>query len=62
MELPAFLTIDDLATLLRVSPETIRRLARRGELPSVPGLRVRRFPREEILKLLNAATPVARPR
>ena len=62
MDLPDFLTIDDLASLLRVSPETIRRLARRGELPSVPGLRVRRFPREEILKLLNAATPVARPR
>jgi excisionase family DNA binding protein len=62
MELPAFLTIDDLATLLRVSPETIRRRARRGELPSVPGLRVRRFPREEVIKLLYATAPVARPR
>ena len=28
--LPAFLTIDDVASLLRVSQETVRRKARRG--------------------------------
>jgi excisionase family DNA binding protein len=60
--LPAFLTIDDVATLLRVSQETVRRKARRGELPFVPGLRVYRFPREALLSLLYSNEPPAAPR
>jgi MFS family permease len=41
----------DLANLLRISPETVRRRARTGEYPSVPGLRVRRFPRDLVLQI-----------
>jgi len=61
-DLPEFLTIDEVATLLRVSPETIRRRARRGEYPSVPGLRVRRFPRDLILQVLYSNQPPLGPR
>jgi hypothetical protein len=55
--LPEFLDVDDMATLLRVSPETIRRRARTGEYPSVPGLRVRRFPRDLVLQILYSTQP-----
>jgi excisionase family DNA binding protein len=60
--LPAFLTINDVATLLRVSQETVRRMARRGELPFVRGLRVFRFPREAVLSLLYSNEPPGAPR
>jgi hypothetical protein len=59
--LPDFLDVDDLATLLRVSPETVRRRARTGEYPSVPGLRVRRFPRDLVLKILYSTQPPSDP-
>jgi excisionase family DNA binding protein len=61
-ELPPFLTPEDLATLLRVSPETIRRMARRGELPYVRGIRVLRFPRAAVLALLYSIEPPEGPR
>jgi excisionase family DNA binding protein len=61
-DLPPFLTISDLATLLRVSPETIRRKARRGELPYVHGLNVWRFPRDAVMALLYSSEPPAGPR
>ncbi len=32
--LPAFLTVDELAVVLRCQPEKVYRLAARGELPS----------------------------
>lgn len=60
--LPAFLTTDDVANLLRVSQETIRRKARSGELQCVPGLRVYRFPREQVLALLYSNEPRGAPR
>ena len=60
--LPPFLDVNDLATLLRVSPETIRRRARSGELPHVQGLRVLRFPRGLVLSLLYSDTPPEGPR
>jgi hypothetical protein len=55
--LPEFLDVVDLANLLRISPETVRRRARTGEYPSVPGLRVRRFPRDLVLQILYATQP-----
>jgi excisionase family DNA binding protein len=60
--LPPFLTPEDLATLLRVSQETVRRMARRGELPYVRGIRVLRFPREAVLSLLYSNEPPGAPR
>jgi excisionase family DNA binding protein len=62
LTLPEFLTIDDVANLLRVSQETVRRMARRGELPFVRGLRVYRFPREAVLTLLYSIEPRGAPR
>ena len=32
------LTPDEIAAVLRVSPDTIRRLVRMGDLPKIPGL------------------------
>jgi excisionase family DNA binding protein len=32
---PELLTVPETARLLRVTPETVRRLARRGELPAI---------------------------
>jgi excisionase family DNA binding protein len=61
-ELPLFLTPEDLATLLRVSQETVRRMARRGELPYVRGIRVFRFPREAVLSLLYSNEAPGTPR
>jgi helix-turn-helix protein len=55
------LDVEDLATLLRVSPETVRRRARTGEYPSVPGLRVRRFPRDLVLQILYSNPPPSSP-
>lgn len=60
--LPPFLTPEDLAALLRVSQETVRRMARRGELPHVRGIRVLRFPREAVLTLLYSNEPPGAPR
>lgn len=62
IDLPPFLDVDDLAALLRVSRETVRRRARTGEYPSVPGLRVRRFPRDLVLQILNSAQAPLDPR
>jgi excisionase family DNA binding protein len=62
VDLPPFLTPADLATLLRVSQETVRRMARRGELPCVRGIRVLRFPREAVLSLLYSNEPPEGPR
>jgi excisionase family DNA binding protein len=56
-DLPPFLTCEEVATLLRVSPETIRRRARRGELPYVQGLRILRFPRDLVLSLFYCGAP-----
>jgi len=61
-DLPAFLTVDEVAALLRVSRETIRRRARRGELPYVDGLGVFRFPREAVLSLYYCGAPPEAPR
>lgn len=61
-KLPPFLTPKDLATLLQVSQETVRRMARRGELPHVHGIRVLRFSREAVLSLLYSNEPPEGPR
>ena len=61
-DLPAFLTVGEVAALLRVSPETIRRRARRGEPPYVDGLGVFRFPREAVLSLYYCGAPPEGPR
>ncbi|MCK1677485.1 helix-turn-helix domain-containing protein [Bradyrhizobium sp. 150] len=61
-DLPAFLTADEVAALLRVSRETIRRRARRGELQYVNGLGVFRFPREAVLSLYYCGAPPEGPR
>lgn len=50
------MTVDQVARITRVSPETIYRLARRGELPGRKIGRIWRFPREAILEYLNHGT------
>jgi hypothetical protein len=52
-ELPDVLTVQDLARILRVSTETVARRARNGAYPTVPGLRVHRFPRDAVLAVLG---------
>ena len=45
-ELLLYLTLEQLADLLQVCPETVARRARKKQLPTVPGLRCHRFPRD----------------
>ncbi len=49
------LTVEELACYLRLTPETVRVMARRGELPSIKvGKKVWRFKIAEIKDWLNA--------
>jgi excisionase family DNA binding protein len=50
---PAFYTPEELARLLRVSEETIRRKCRKKEIEARKLGRVWRIPREEVLKLVG---------
>ncbi len=49
-----FLTIEELAALLKVSPRTIRRIIKRNELPAIRIGRQLRFRRESINEWLAA--------
>lgn len=51
--LPALWTVEDVATFLRLEVETIRCMARRGELPAFKMGRVWRFQREQIQSWLQ---------
>jgi hypothetical protein len=42
-----------MADFLRMCPETVHRMERAGELPAIAGLRVKRFRREVVLRLLK---------
>ncbi len=54
------LTVEDVADYLRLNPETVRVMARRGELPSMKvGKRVWRFKASEIKAWLEAQHEVA---
>jgi excisionase family DNA binding protein len=54
------LTTAELAKRLRVKPITILRLEQRGFLRAVPGIRTRRFSREELDRFLSLHEPAAR--
>jgi len=47
------LTVDEVAKFLRLKPETIRAMARRGELSAIKLGRVWRFKRSSITQLLE---------
>ena len=47
------LTVDEVAKFLRLKPETIRSMARRGELPAIKLGRVWRFKRSSITQFLE---------
>ena len=47
------LTVDEVAKILRLKPETIRSMARRGDLPAIKLGRVWRFRRSSITQLLE---------
>ena len=47
------LTVDEVAKFLRLKPETIRSMARRGELPAIKLGRVWRFKRSSITQLIE---------
>ncbi len=47
------LTVDEVAKYLRLKPETIRSMARRGDLPAIKLGRVWRFRRSSISQLLE---------
>ncbi len=51
--LPAFLTVDELAGVLRCQPEKVYRLAARGELPSYKVEGRRLFNKAEIARWLE---------
>ncbi len=61
-ELPLYLTLEEVADLLQVCPETVARRARKKQLPTVPGLRCHRFPRDEILQVLRGQDMLRGPR
>ena len=56
-DLPDVLTTDEVATIMRVAPRTIRNWARSGAVPTVIVARSIRIPRYAIAALL--ADPVA---
>lgn len=47
------LTVDEVAKFLRLKPETIRSMARRGDLPAIKLGRVWRFKKSSIIQLLE---------
>ena len=51
--LPAFLTVDELADVLRCQPEKVYRLAARGELPSYKVEGRRLFAEAEVVRWLE---------
>jgi excisionase family DNA binding protein len=51
--LPTFLTVDELAAVLRCQPEKVYRLAARGELPSYKVEGRRLFNEAEIIRWLD---------
>lgn len=58
-----FLTVNEVADLLKVSDKTVRRLATRGELPSFRVGAQLRFRRADIEAWVDAQqAPAARPR
>jgi excisionase family DNA binding protein len=52
--LPTFLTVDELAAVLRCQPEKVYRLAARGELPSYKVEGRRLFDRTEFAEWLQS--------
>ena len=54
--LPTFLTVDELAAVLRCQPEKVYRLAARGELPSYKVEGRRLFNEAEVIRWLECAT------
>jgi excisionase family DNA binding protein len=52
--LPTFLTVDELAALLRCQPEKVYRLAARGELPSYKVEGRRLFNEAEVVRWLES--------
>ena len=51
--LPTFLTVDELAAILRCQPEKVYRLAARGELPSYKVEGRRLFAETEVVRWLE---------
>jgi hypothetical protein len=51
--LPPILTPNEVADFLRTCTETIHRMERAGELQAIPGLRVKRYRSEVVLKLIG---------
>ncbi len=51
--LPTFLTVDELAAILRCQPEKVYRLAARGELPSYKVEGRRLFDQAEVVRWLE---------
>jgi PTS system nitrogen regulatory IIA component len=47
------LTVDEVASILRLKPETIRSMARRGDLPAIKLGRVWRFRSSSITQMLE---------
>lgn len=53
---PLLLTADEVATILRCSERTVRRMAQRGELPSVRSHRRVLIPAKAVDKLIRGAS------
>ena len=56
-QIPIALTVDNVADLLEVHPETVRRLITKGEMRAVRVGRLVRIPRESLTEFLAGQMP-----
>lgn len=61
LRLPSFLTVEELAAILRCQPEKVYRLAARGELPSYKIEGRRLFEQAEVTRWLETRRHGTRP-
>ncbi|MTV25164.1 helix-turn-helix domain-containing protein [Nitriliruptoraceae bacterium ZYF776] len=56
-ELPMVLRVSEVAELLRVDPDTVYSMVRRGELPVIRVGRVFRFSRDQLIQFVKGSYP-----
>lgn len=52
---PAVLSISEVAEILNVTPATVRRLTKRGDIPSIDIGRLKRIPKNALIDYLDKA-------
>ena len=59
VRVPVYVTADELAEMLRVSPKTAIRMAKRLGVQRVPGTRKRRYDLEKVVEALGGTATCA---